>query len=166
MGNTIAKKYKIRFPAYSGRKRKFTPEDFTRLAGEYAAHCSKEDRVPTVTGYALHCGISHEGLQYYERKDEYRPVIKFVKDCICDEKFQQAYKGKIDVRVFTIDVINHHRKINARSHSDNKTEITDSSGKSLADVLGAVDSGGLQRKGSVDGDVAGKELGSTGNAGK
>lgn len=127
MGNTVAKKYKIRFPSYSGSQPNFTPEIFQQKGIEYAEFCMETGRVPRVTGFALFCGVSHETLQYYERKgEEFRTVIQFVKDWIKDEKYQQGLAGMVNAKILTIDLVNENRQINSRSVNDNKNENTGS----------------------------------------
>jgi hypothetical protein len=121
-------------------------------AAEYAVDCTERDRKPTITGFAIFCGLSMPGLTYYfnHKNREYNKVLSYIKTWIYEEKLQLAYDGLIDTKIFIFDGINHHQQINTRSTNDNKTAL-ELSGKAgttttLAAVLESADSGGLGRR--------------------
>ena len=127
MGNSIAKKYKVRFPSYSGSQFLFSYDELKAKFNEYLEYCEEEGQVPMVVAFAVFCGMSTQTLYNYEkRSEEFRKLIDFIREYIEKEKWQGAYKGELDGKIFHLDMINHHRKINSRSVNDNKNDNTGS----------------------------------------
>lgn len=116
-----------RFPEYSGSKPKFTKaEEFTQKAALYAEQCNADGDQLTVSGFALCCGMTTEGLRYYEQKKEFKHVIGYIKEWIYNGKFQVALKGDIPVALTIFDAVNNHGMINTRSdNTSNNTNTTD-----------------------------------------
>ncbi len=157
MGNTIAKKYGIRWPSNSGSQFKLSFEGVQDKFVAYIEHCEETERVPMMGGFAVFCGITNDTLSNYSRRGDtdeerkqWRKLIDYIRDYIEDWKWSKAYTGELSQKIFSLDMINHHRKVTARTINDNKTEL-ELSGKAgttttLAAVLESADGGGLKRR--------------------
>lgn len=131
MSNTIAKKLKIRWPPHSGVQFKYTYEEVKAKFAEYIEYCVDEGKVPMIGGFAVHCGMTNQTFCNYakrgqddEEKKRWRELIDFIRDYIEDWKWSKAYTGEINQRIFHFDMLNHHRKITARTLNDNRNETT------------------------------------------
>ena len=154
MGNTIAKKYQIRWPPYSGSQFVYTLEEYRAKFEEYLIYCLDESRQPFLMDFASFCGITDQTARNYakrgdteEEKAAWQELHALIVQYTEVEMWQAMLAGTVKERAASMFLINFNKRVANRTISDNKTEleVKGSGGTTLATVLDQADAGGLTR---------------------
>lgn len=131
MGNTIAKKYKIRWPPHSGVQFAYTLEEYRAKFEEYLIYCLDEHRQPFLMDFASFCGITDQTARNYakrgdteEEKAAWQELHELIVQYTEVEMWQAMLAGKVKERAASMFLINFNKRVANRTISDNRNETT------------------------------------------
>ena len=154
MGNTIAKKFKMRWPPNSGSQFIYTYDEFRAKFDDYLVYCMDEGRQPMLMDFASYCGITIYTVSNYAKRGDtdaekaaWQELHELIVQYTEVEMWQAMLAGTVKERAASMFLINFNKRVANRTISDNKTEleVKGSGGTTLATVLDQADAGGLTR---------------------
>lgn len=102
------------------------PEDFAEAAEEYLEYCSKEDKVPSIAGFSMHCGTSTVTIGKYKNREGYEKLYEQFKNILYTNFQDRTLLGDYNLGMTKI-LLKHNYGIayeDAQEKQDNDINIT------------------------------------------